>query len=773
MNPNKKLLGFTAAAMMAVSTASMAADVTIIQVSDLHGNMVPHAGIIENADGSETIVTQGGGIAKVATVINEIRNTSNTSLTLGVGDSIHGSAEVLFTMGDSIMPAFNALGLEAYTPGNWEFAYGPAVFRARFTNTCKANPDLQKKSVHDDPNQFNAMLKALCPPIAGNMIAMTSADGVPGVTKADFEVLANNLYNGGPYPTAAGFYGDRPLKPYKVFDKDGVRIGVIGITTSITPQQPAVFGRTFEFTQGVEELPADIAAAKAEGADIIVVMSELGLPQNVQIGREFPEVDVILSAHSHEVTTGAILADEGGYAIIDPFKGMSNGEQKRLDNGAAIIVEAGEDLYVGRLDLTIEGGRVVDFAWEAVPVGDDVAEDETVAALVADQEKYFIDGPDFREHTFLPAAFCSPSSPCPTEGGIPVHEGGIIRKGLRLVDPLDTVVGSTDVLLHRHHALEGVMNNFIADAFHSTLEMASKNARAEWANLDVLSMTNGFRFDTVVLPADMVANGQTFWDEREPGQVTLRDLWSYFPIAAGMTAADYNGTVIEQNLNGILANVFAGNPYVQRGGWYLGLSSNMKQRVDVVRRPLSTSGSRIVDTRIDDGVSWKLIDPSKRYIIASCYGHTFPIGRSCRAEGGANTVFFALSDPEDYTSAIMTEDPIPTPNGAPLIDNKTPKSPIFRAAPDNYMHPIHALRRYLDEIGNVISEYNHGEGRVTHVNSRVIDDCGPAQAKPNRECVTGSKTFLVDPIENYFDSSIVQSIEGMGPSFLERGVIVQ
>jgi hypothetical protein len=52
-----------------------------------------------------------------------------------------------------------------------------------------------------------------------------------------------------------------------------------------------------------------IDAAKMEGADIIIVQSELGLPQNVQIGHEFKDVDVILSAHSHELTLGAILAD--------------------------------------------------------------------------------------------------------------------------------------------------------------------------------------------------------------------------------------------------------------------------------------------------------------------------------------------------------------------------------------------------------------------------------------------------------------------------------
>jgi hypothetical protein len=94
------------------------------------------------------------------------------------------------------------------------------------------------------------------------------------------------------------------------------------------------------------------------------------------------------------------------------------------------------------------------------------------------------------------------------------------------------------------------------------------------------------------------------------------DLWSYFPTAAALVAADYNGIAIEESMNNILTNIFSPHLYIQRGGWYLGLSNNMKQRVDPIRRPLSISGMRIVDTRIDG----KLLDPSKRYIIATGWG---------------------------------------------------------------------------------------------------------------------------------------------------------
>lgn len=741
----KGIRGAVIAAMVTGSATAMAAkNVTIIQVSDLHGNLVPHAGVIEAYGQENRYATQSGGMAKVATIVKDIRASvaTNQSLTLGVGDSTHGSAETLFTMGDAIMPALNAIGLEAFTPGNWDFAYGPAVMRHRYVDLCKAHPEWQ------NPPQVNPQ----CPPLPANVRVMVDSDGMPGVTAANFPILANNLYNGGPYPPSAPFWGKRTFAPYKIFEKDGVKIAVIGITSSIIPQQPPVFGRTFDFTQGTEELQGDINAAKAQGATFIVVMSELGLPQNVQIAREYKDVHVVLSAHSHEVTLGAIIADADGFEMVDPNVAPTDDQLSRLKKGGAIVVEAGEDLYVGRLDLRLndEGNKIKDFTWAAIPADDSVAEDEDMAAVVASQEKYFIDGPDFKTHSFLPAAYCTPADPCTADAD------GAVRKGLRLTDPLDIVVGQTDVLLHRHEDLEGIMNNFIADAFLETLAPGANAARSEWASMDVISMTNGFRFDTVILPANLVGAGQTFIDGREPGDVTLRDLWGYFPTAASLVAADYAGVAIEESMNNILTNVFSPNPYIQRGGWYVGMSSNMKQRVDVIRRPLSTSGMRIVDTRINGN----LLNPSKRYIIASCYGHTFAIGRSCRTEGGANMLFYQLANGDDYTSAISTVDPIPTPGGAALIDNKTPGSPIYRVAPNNYVHPVHALRRYLDNHGGLISESAHGTGRVVHVNSRVVDPV--------------TKTFVIDPIETHHaDEAIVQSIEGLGPNFLERTIILQ
>jgi len=257
--------------------AHSGSEITLIQLADVHGNLLPHAGIIKEPNGTERYVTRGGGLAKLKTLVDDIREENPDSLLLAVGDSTHGTAETLFTVGDAIMPALNAFGIDAFTPGNWDFGYGPAVFRQRFAVTGPK------------------------PPLPPNIRVMADAYDGPGVTAATFPAIAANLYNVSP-PLPAPLHGKRVLPPYKLFDLAGERVAVIGITAAIVPQQSKVFNIGLRFTQGVEELPGLIEEVQAQGAGLIVVLSELGLAQNIQIAREFREIDVVFSAHTHEVT---------------------------------------------------------------------------------------------------------------------------------------------------------------------------------------------------------------------------------------------------------------------------------------------------------------------------------------------------------------------------------------------------------------------------------------------------------------------------------------
>lgn len=671
--------------------------ITLIEMGDLHGTLVPHAAVLRGEDGGEYRALEAGGLAKLKTVVDGIRAENPNNLLLSCGDLTHGSAETLFTVGDAMIKAMNAFDIDVFTPGNWDFGYGPAVFRNRFTSfgpKPPVPPNIAVMAGYIDCNSAN-----------------DTCTEEKGIIKAEFPSVAINLYNASPIPEP--LQGQRVLDPYRIFERGGVKIAVIGITAAIVAQQADVFNIGLRFTQGVEELPDILAEVNAAGADLVVVQSELGMSQNIEIARAFKDIDVMYSAHTHEITVGALLADADGVSVTDPRLPLSGAEKSRLARGAAIIVETNRDMYVGQLDVRVAGGKVIDFEWQAHPVDDKIVQNSDMAALVAELEEDFVAGGDgiVKPHVFLPGAFCNPG--CGASG----------ERGHYLIDDLDTIVGDTDTLLLRHHVLEDTLNNWLADAIRvEANDIVANSGDDPWAGVDI-SMSNGFRFGNAVLPGS---------------SITLRDLYTWFPVGPAVNVGEFAGQTIEASLEEILGAVFNRNPFLQRGGWYLGLA-NMTQEIDLDNRPFSSSSGRIVKTQIGGAP----LDTSKRYVFASCYAHGDAIDRVCRTGGGSEHRFFALADATDYTSEVSIVNPVNPPSAFP------PGSPVKRVAPYKFVHPVHLLRRHLDRIGTV-EDAIYGVGRVTTVDSR--------------KQVGGLYPPVPAPVPEP-DPNFVQPPQGAGPEF--------
>ncbi|WP_369690691.1 bifunctional metallophosphatase/5'-nucleotidase [Neobacillus fumarioli] len=116
--------------------------------------------------------------------------------------------------------------------------------------------------------------------------------------QAEFSVLTANLYQkNGTFPSW--------VKPYKIYQtKKGTRVGVIGLT--------AQFARLYDLlgwkvTDPIEELKKWLKPLK-EQSDIIILLSHLGLRDDERIAAEFPDIDIILGAHTHHVLkTGKLV----------------------------------------------------------------------------------------------------------------------------------------------------------------------------------------------------------------------------------------------------------------------------------------------------------------------------------------------------------------------------------------------------------------------------------------------------------------------------------
>ncbi len=547
--------------------------VTLINLSDTHGKLVPHWERM-----GRTWQRRAGGLARDYTLVKRIRRTRpGRSLLMVNGDNFHGGGEVFLTRGRAVVPIFNAFGIDAYTPGNWDFADGTEETRARFAGTAASRPQV------------------------------------------NFPVLAAGVYNAPGAPRGARL-GARVFRPYMFRRVNGLNVAIIGLNDDKPAEQQEAFSLGLEYRSPMYELPRLVREVRRRRPDLVVVMSEAGLAQNLALARDVRGVDVILSADTHEETERPLLVKRTG----------------------TIVVESGEGTRVGQLDLRVARrgprSRVVGLRWRLHRVSSAVPEDPRIKALVAKARAPFLRGPAFTPH-------------------VRTYAGWKPGTGLRLTQPLDTVLGRTDVTLARHEVVAGVGDAIISDALR------------EATGADIAG-TNGFRFDSPV-PA-----GQ---------QITLDDVFHWVPLAAHVAVAELTGGQILDRFEHFLSNVLDPNPYRRGGGWLPRLSG-VRFHVDL-RRPYGPSDGRIVRAQIlDRAGGWQPLVEDRVYTMASCYGPGDPLDRMCRTDGVRNLRF-------------LTEDGRLV---APLADHMPPNPQRkVQVAPDDVMSLPELVRRSIVARGGV------------------------------------------------------------------------
>lgn len=137
----------------------------------------------------------------------------------------------------------------------------------------------------------------------------------------------------------------------------GLRIGIAGIASNIVDKtMPPQFSEGVSFTDGAEELPGVIRTLREqEKVDLVLLNSHLGFPQDMQLMKEIPGVDVDLSAHTHHRLEQAV----------------------RL--GTALVTQSGsQGSFLTRLDLTIENGKITDFTHRLIEVSQAIEPDPEV-----------------------------------------------------------------------------------------------------------------------------------------------------------------------------------------------------------------------------------------------------------------------------------------------------------------------------------------------------------------------------------------------------------
>jgi sulfur-oxidizing protein SoxB len=186
-----------------------------------------------------------GGIDRCATVIKSIRaeRGEDNVLLLDGGDTWQGSYTSLQTEGSDMVEVMNALKPDAMT-GHWEFTYGAD----RVTELVESLP---------------------------------------------FSFLGGNIYD--------AEWNEPAFEAYKIFDKGGVRVAVIGQAFPYTPiANPRYMFPNWSFGIREEDVIANVEAAREEGADVVVLLSHNGFDVDRKLASRVDGIDVILTGHTHD-----------------------------------------------------------------------------------------------------------------------------------------------------------------------------------------------------------------------------------------------------------------------------------------------------------------------------------------------------------------------------------------------------------------------------------------------------------------------------------------
>ncbi len=182
---------------------------------------------------------------------------------------------------------------------------------------------------------------------------------------AGFPMLSANIYKD----------GKRAYKPYEVFERGGLKVAVVGMTTDDTRKltDPAVTGG-LEFKKPAEEAAALMPELKKQ-AHVVIAATHMGHYTNgvsgvnaagdVEMARAVKGFDLIVGGHSQNPV--CMLEQLGASRRNDSYV-PGTACRPDVQNGTLIVQAHEWGKFVGRADFTYSGGELKLDQYTLIPV---------------------------------------------------------------------------------------------------------------------------------------------------------------------------------------------------------------------------------------------------------------------------------------------------------------------------------------------------------------------------------------------------------------------
>ena len=245
-----------------------------------------------------------GGLDRIATLVKAIRaERPNGTILLDGGDTWQGSYVALQARGADMVRAMNLLGVDAMT-AHWEFTYGAERVREL-------------------------------------------------IGQVDFPFLAGNVRD--------TTWEDEVFDATTIIERAGLRVAVIGQAFPYTPvANPRYLIPEWSFGIREEDLRERVAGVRAEGVDLVVLLSHNGFDVDHKLAARVDGIDVILTAHTHDALPEVVQVGQ-----------------------TLLIASGSHGKTLSRLDLEVRNRRVAAYRYRLIPVLSDAIEpDPEMATLI-------------------------------------------------------------------------------------------------------------------------------------------------------------------------------------------------------------------------------------------------------------------------------------------------------------------------------------------------------------------------------------------------------
>lgn len=290
---------------------------TILHTNDIHARLAEFNAYGQTCTPDESAKGECfGGYPRIAAAVEAARKKGGNTLLLDAGDQFQGTLFYTALKGRPSREAMNLLRYNAMTLGNHEFDDGPAVLQETFLNGLNVSVLAANLDASRDP-----AIKA-------------------------------------------------KIKPWMVMSVGGRKIGVAGIANEDTAQL-ANPGPDLVFSDAAEPLRQAVKDLGAQGADIVIALTHVGLDRDKELAAAVDGIDVIVGGHSHSLLSSTDPKAAGPYPVVT-----------KSPSGKPVLIVQAEawGKYLGELSVDFDA-KGVPLAWSGAPLLLDASRPQDPAML--------------------------------------------------------------------------------------------------------------------------------------------------------------------------------------------------------------------------------------------------------------------------------------------------------------------------------------------------------------------------------------------------------